>query len=81
MPLKLDWSDSEEGKDTNEQNKDEEGIEYCGSDLQKHKGLKEHELKNNNNKNPQSSPESTSTSTSISDMETLTQQLFQSLVD
>ena len=52
LPLKSDWSDSEEEeKGTNEQNKEEE-IEDGVSDLQHQKEIKDQELKNNNTKTP-----------------------------
>ena len=65
MPLKSNWSDSEEEeKDTNVKNEVEEEIEDWDSDIQKQKDLKEQKLKNYNNKTPQSSPKSMSISTS-----------------
>ena len=53
IPLKSDWSDSEEEeKDTNEQNKVEEEVQDWDSDLQKQKEIKEKEVKNINIKIP-----------------------------
>ena len=51
MPLKSDWSDSEEEEDIHEQNK-EGKIKDWDSDLQNQKELEEQGIKNSNNEAP-----------------------------
>ena len=60
IPFKADWSDdSEEEKDSQQQNKNEDNfsdIEVWDGDLEKHKKLEVQELKNNDNQTSQKAP-------------------------
>ena len=67
MPLNPDWSYPEEETDFKKQNKEEDEIKDCDSNLQKQKELEKQELKNGNIKFSLSSPNSMPQPTSDTD--------------
>ena len=81
MPLKSDWSNSEEENDFKKQNEEKKEIEDWDGDIQKQKELEKQEHKNSNIKTPLSSPKFMPQSMSNTDeTEIFTPQLTNTLV-